>query len=187
MSVGRQRTEELYAAFAKVETNGQAIAFARSAIGAAGATRARFSALSLDGSHREAVRRLNDVADDVDRSAKAMQGDPGMRVQAASWDDLKHAIGRLYSALWAIQDVLAGEDDSLIGFAQEIGGYVSASIKAVPTVVSTTVGYAAGLVGGAAKQIAGGLVPLWPIVAVVAVVAVGGFVLLRVVEKGAVA
>lgn len=166
-----------------VATNGQAIAAADLVIGALTSARDQFSDWSLDLSRRDAHQRLDEALQDVVRARGPMAGDPAMPVQkdaqgrpSGSWDDLYHAIQRGYGQLWAVQDV-QGDTPEWQASLGVIGDIAAGTVQALPGVISSAVGYTAGLATDTVGSVAKGLLPLWPLVLTAVVVLVGGGIL----------
>lgn len=141
MSLRSERTRELYNAFYSVETNGQVQEWAARAIAHGQAAASQFSAWSPDPSHHAALRDIKDaVADVVRYSGPFSRVDPSAPFAESSWIDLRKAIGRLYSILWSVEDVLAGES-TLSAWLDFIGTVSSEAVRAVPKVVREALDY----------------------------------------------
>jgi hypothetical protein len=175
-TVPASQYQALHAALVTVTTAGQAIAAIDLAIGAVTGARDKFSAWSLDSSRRDFHDQLQGALDDLTTNRAPFAGDPSMAITSSLWDDGLHAVERAYNVMWSIQTV--DDRPELQATLSEIADITTGTIAAMPQVISSAVGFvtdtasktATGLIGG----VAGGLLPLWPIVGVVVLVAVVG-------------
>jgi len=167
-----------------VSVNAQALAAADTALGALSSAQEQFSSYSIKWERRQWASDLSDARADVARYRSGFIGMPGSPVDAEGWDDLRHAIDRAYNVMWNIADV-AGTETEWQAFGDYVSSVTLGTIQALPGVIKSAVHFtsdtATDLVGG----VAAGLLPLWPIVAVAAVLAAGvGFLALGAKRRG---
>lgn len=193
MSIPNAQYRALYDALNTVAINAQALAAADTAVGALVAARDRFSGvwtwLSPDRSRLAWKRGLDDAIQDINRYREPFVGLPASPVDPGEWDDLRHAIGRGYNRLWAIEDVDGSGDSEWGAFVSDVLGIAVGTIEALPAVLSSAVHYVTHTAAEATTEVVGaaasGLLPLWPLVAVAAVIATAGvFVLGAAKRKG---
>lgn len=123
-----------------------------------------------------AERIIADVQRDLMRYLGPMKGETGAPVPAATWKDLKGAIGRMYSALWAVEEVLPPQVRHTAW--QSWGEIMGDILGAVPQAAAATIDYAGNLAAdtigagaNAASNILGKFIKgAWPILLAAAVI-----------------
>lgn len=173
------RNKALFAAFATVETNGQAVAF-----GLRAARHARLMAEDLasyiwDIAAQRAVRDLNDYIGMINTNLKPFaNADVTAPVAASSWKVLKANIGGMYALTWGIEDVLSA--DARDTFLSLVADITVDAVKAVPKIIQGAVSAAGEVVGAAGAGVGSALGNVlkgtWPILLVAAVVGVAALV-----------
>lgn len=160
MATNAQKNRDLALALNTVSTNGQAQAWAARAMDAGRAGAERFSAWSIAEERRWAFDTLWGAVNDVELASRPFQGaDDSQTFAAASWDpELKRAIGRLYSSLWAIEQVLPESEAQ--AWRDFVGGVAIDSIAAVPRIVKDVATGAVDVVKPALWPLALGLAAL---------------------------
>jgi predicted trehalose synthase len=101
----KAQNEALFKRFTQVRTNGDAWAMGMEATRGALQV-AQELAQSTGPEIVDAIGMLQNASADVHRYLAPMSGADDEPVSAASWKDLRGAIGRLYNTWWAIEDVL---------------------------------------------------------------------------------
>jgi hypothetical protein len=101
----KAQNEALFKRFTQVRTNGDAWAMGMEATRGALQV-AQELAQSTGPEIVDAIGMLQNASADVHRYLTPMSGADDEPVSAASWKDLRGAIGRLYNTWWAIEDVL---------------------------------------------------------------------------------
>jgi hypothetical protein len=181
-----QRNQALFAALDRVEFNGQAAVVALRALQDGKAAVVSLRSSAFDPAAANAAEMVANAMADVERYGKTMTGLGDAPVSVPSWKELRRAIGRLYSNLWAVEDVLPPHQrETFASAAVYIGAAAVAAFPEVTKKVIEGAGDLAAAAGaGASNALAEILKGLWPLLLVIGVAGAGALVLVPRMKAG---